>query len=232
MRRLLLVFGVALWAGVATADEVSDLIKQLKSGDVDTRRSAARALGDSGAAAKEGVPALTDALRDSDLYVRRFAARSLGQIGAPAKSAVPALSTILRNGRDKKEVLDAAADAIGKIGGGSGSLDALAATLRDTTREPESRRQAAEALGKMGASAKPAIPVLLEVLKPAKGPPPAGSGDIRVEAATALGEIATPSDKRAVEMLKTVSDDKMLRRDRMLMKAVNDALKKIQAKTS
>jgi HEAT repeat protein len=232
MRRFLLVTVTALWATTAFADEVGDLAKQLKTGDVDARRAAAKSLGESGAAAKSAVPALTDALRDSDLYVRRFAAQSLGQIGPAAKSAVPVLSTLVRNGRDKKEVLDAAADAIGKIGGGVGSVEALAATLRDTSRESESRRQAAEALGRMGASAKPAIPALLEVLKPAKGPPPPGSGDIRAEAATALGEIATPTDKRAVEVLKSVSDDKMLRRDRTLMKAVNDALKKIQAKTS
>jgi hypothetical protein len=68
------------------------------------------------------------------------------------------------------------------------------------------------------------------VLKPTKGQPPTGSGDLRAEAAGALAEIATPADKSAVDTLTTLSNDRMLKRDRTLMKAVNDALKKIQAK--
>jgi HEAT repeat protein len=231
MKRLVLVLGVMIVATAAAADEVQNLVKQLKTGDVEGRRTAAKALGDSGPA-KDAVAALTDALKDSDLYVRRFAAQSLGQIGAPAKSAVPALSTMLRNGRDRKEVLDAATDAIAKIGGGAGSVEALTATLRDTSRDSESRRQAAEALGKLGAAAKPAIPALMEVLRPGKGAQPAGIGEIRAEAATALGEIATPTDKGALETLKAVSDDRMLRRDQTLMRAVNGAMKKIKSKES
>jgi HEAT repeat protein len=231
MKRCLALLGVVLVSAAAAADDVADLVKQLKGGEVDARRNAARALGESGPDAKDAVPGLTDALKDGDMYVRRFAARSLGQIGPAAKSAVPALSAIVRKGGDKKEVIDAATDAIGKIGGGANSVDALAATLRDSTRDPESRRLAAEALGKLGSAAKPAIPALLEVLKPGKGPPPAGSGDIRAEAAAALGEIATTNDKRAIDTLKAASEDRMIRRDRTLMKAVNDALKKIQSKS-
>ena len=139
---------------------------------------------------------------------------------------------MLRNGRDRKEVLDAATDAIAKIGGGAGSVEALTATLRDTSRDSESRRQAAEALGKLGAAAKPAIPALMEVLRPGKGAQPAGIGEIRAEAATALGEIATPTDKGALETLKAVSDDRMLRRDQTLMRAVNGEMKKIKSKES
>ena len=80
----------------------------------------------------------------------------------------------------------------------------------------------------MGAEAKQAIPTLVDVLKPAKGPAPAG--DLRAEIATALGEIASPNDKPAVDVLTALSTDRGLRRDRTLMKAVNDALKKIQSK--
>jgi HEAT repeat protein len=232
MKRFVLMLGAMVAASAAAADEAKDLVKQLKTGDVEGRRTAAKALGESGPEAKDAVGALTEALKDNDLYVRRFAAQSLGQIGSPAKSAVPALSALLRNGRDRKEVLDAVADAIGKIGGGTGSVEALTATLLDKSRDAESRRQAAEALGKMGEAAKAAIPALLDVLKPTKGQQTTGSGDIRAEAATALGEIATPTDKRAMETLKTVSEDRMLRRDPTLMRAVNGALKKIQAKQS
>jgi HEAT repeat protein len=232
IKPFVLMLAVAVTATAAMADDVSNLVKQLKSGDVEVRRTAAKALGDGGPSAKDAVPGLTEALRDSDLYVRRFAAQSLGQIGPAAKSAVPALSTILKRGSDRKEVLAAVTDAISKIGGGSGSVDALAATLVDSSRDTESRRAAAEALGKLGSAAKPAIPALLEVLKPLKAPPAGSSNEIRAEAAAALGEIATPTDKRAVETLKAVSDDRMAKRDPALMRAVNGAMKKIQAKQS
>jgi HEAT repeat protein len=221
---------VLLLATVAAADEVRGLIKQLKNGEVDARRSAAKALGDFGTGAKDAVPALTTALQDGDKFVRRFAAHSLGEIGPDAKQAVPALSALVRNGNEKNEVLDAAVEALGKIGWGQGAVFALVGTLKDTGREPELRRKAAESLGKMGPDARTSIAALVEVLKPTKGQPSAGSGDLRVEAAGALAEIATPADKSAVDALTTLSNDRMLRRDRTLMKAVNDALKKIQAK--
>jgi HEAT repeat protein len=233
MKQLVAVLGVMLGTALAVADQVPDLIKQLKTGDAEARRNAAKALGESGSDAKEAVGALGVALRDSDRYVRRFAAQSLGEIGPAAKPAVPALSALLREGKDSREVLDAAATALGKIGDVQGSIATLTGTLRDTTREYEVRRQAAEALGKLGPAAKPAIPVLVAVLKPAgKGTPPAGSGDLRAEAASALAEIANADDKAAVEALTTLSNDRMLRRDRTLMKAVNDALKKVQSKKS
>jgi HEAT repeat protein len=233
MRRFLTAAAFLLAPAVfAAAGEVKDLAKQLREGDVEARRAAAKALGEQGPAAKESVQALTIALKDSDRYVRRFAAQALGEIGPEAKFAAPVLSAIVRDGKDKKEVLEAAAAALGKIGAGPSSLYALAATLRDTSRDPEVRRQAAEALGKMGASAKPAIPALVDVLKPGKGQPPPGSGDLRAEAATALAEIASPEDKPAIDTLTALSTDRMIRRDRTLMKAVNDALKKIQSKKS
>lgn len=230
MKPLLAVLSVALAAATAGADEVSDLVRQLKSGDVDARRTAAKSLGEAGAGAASAVPALTSALRDGDLYVRRFAAQSLGEIGAGAKSAVPALTALLQKSGERKEVLDAATAALGKIGGGAGSVKALVATLTNAEGDPEVRRQAAETLGKMGADAKRAIPALMSVLKPPKGPPPAG--DLRTAAAEALGEIATPSDKQTVTLLTDLSNDKALRRDRALMQAVNDALKKIKGKKS
>jgi HEAT repeat protein len=219
-------------AAIVADDDVSSLVKQLRTGDVEARRSAANTLGESGAAAKDAVPALTEALKDNDRFVRRFAAQALGEIGPAAKSAVPALSALLRDGREKKEVLDAVANALGKLGADVGSVVALVATLRDTSRDSEVRRQAAESLGKMGTSAKNAIPALIDVLKPVKGTPPAGSGDLRVEVANAIGEIASPDDKPAVDSLTSLSNDRMVKRDRTLTKAIADALKKINAKKS
>ena len=230
MKLLLVLPALSLAALFVAADDVPQLVKQLKSGDVDARRSAAKGLGELGSGAKEAVPALIEALKDNDRFVRRFAAQALGEVGPAARSAVPTLNGLLRKGEEKKEVLDAVTAALGKIGGGPSSAKMLAMTLLDKGSDTEVRRQAAEALGKMGSGAKTAIPALVEVLKPAKGPPP--PGELRTEAATALGEIATPADKAAVDALTTLSTDKGLRRDGVLMKAINDALKKIKAKTT
>lgn len=232
MRQFLAIVGMVLTATAASAADVSDLIKQLKDKDIDVRRSAAKDLASAGPDAKAAVPALTAALKDGDLFVRRFAAQALGEIGKEAKSAAPSLNALLKEGKDKKEVLDAAAGALGKIGGSPDSVKALASTLKDTGADPGVRRQAAESLGKLGGDAKSAIPVLVDVLKPAKGGAMPRGTDFRPEVATALGEIATPADKTAVDALKTLSEDRAIRRDRNLQKAIADALKKINAKQS
>jgi HEAT repeat protein len=64
MKRFLGLIGVVLCATLTPAAEVGDLVKQLKSGDNDTRRAAAKTLGEGGAQSKEAVPALIDALKD------------------------------------------------------------------------------------------------------------------------------------------------------------------------
>ena len=62
---------------------------------------------------------MTKALKDDDVFVRRFSAQALGSIGPDAKEAGPTLAAILKDAKDKKEVQEAAADALGKFGAGS-----------------------------------------------------------------------------------------------------------------
>jgi len=86
---LLVIFGAALAAcgsprparTEAPSCWVPGLIDALKSEDATVRRSAARALGRIGPAAREAVPALTCALLDQDEQVRSSARGALYRIG-------------------------------------------------------------------------------------------------------------------------------------------------------
>jgi HEAT repeat protein len=232
MKRLLGAVGMVLGlAAAAGAADVPDLVKQLKDADPTVRRAAAKALGEACADAKTAVGPLAKALKDTDPFVRRFAAQALGEIGPDAKDAVPALNDLIKRGTDRKEVLEAAATALGKIGAGKVGVAALAATVKDKSADVLVRRKAAESLGAMGPDAKAAIPALLSVLKPAGNNAMPRGGDFRPEVAEALGQIAGPDDKAAVDTLTALSTDRQVR-DRNLKKAINDALKKIQAKKS
>jgi HEAT repeat protein len=231
MKRLFSVACLLLGAAaLAPAAEVSDLTKQLKSPDADQRRAAAKSLFEMGDEAKDAVPDLMVALKDKDLFVRRFAAQSLGEIGANARTAIPALKGSLSD--SKKEVVEAAAVALGKIG--SDGISTLTDVVKDRKQDTEVRRQAILALGTAGASAKDAVPVLVDVLKDASAGS-AGKGkkkgnndepNLRVDAAEALGDIG-PDAKDAVSALEDLASAKG---KSPLKMAANDALKKITGK--
>ena len=229
MKRLCGVL-VALFC-VATAAQAADvpgLIKQLKDSDPDLRRQAAKALGEAGKEAAPAVPALLQALKDKDLFVRRFAALALGDIGADPKTVVPALSAVINDNREKKDVQDAAVTALGKLG--ATSVGPLTATAKDPTKNPQVRRKAVEALGLLGADAKSALPTLLEILNPkGKRGNNVQDVDVRIEAANALGTLATKDDKAVVEALGAIVNDKKFP-NRNIKQAAAAALKKIKGK--
>lgn len=216
---------VAATAYVEAAD-VNDLVKKLSDSDVDVRRAAAKELGDMGAEAKAAVPALRKSLRDRDLFVRRFGLEALGKIGPEAKAAVPEMALALRD--EKKEVALAAAEALGNMG--PAAVPSLTAAVKDAEKDPQVRKKAALSLGKIGGPARSAVPVLADVLS-GKGPATKKKGkdlndtDVRVEAATALGSLAKPEDKDAIEALKGVSEGKQ--KNKALQKVASDSLRKI-----
>jgi HEAT repeat protein len=228
MRTWLGGLGVALGlvASVFGAD-VAEMVKQLKDPDADARRAAAKALADAGGDARAAVPALVAALKDKDLYVRRFAAQALGQVGASPGDAVTALKAALND--PHREVQEAAAASLAKMGPAAAA--ALAAVAREADREPEVRRRAVESLGALGRDARAALPVLVQVLKGTGGPGKkmmmGGTADVRVAAATALGNIARSSDKEAVAALQSMTDKKQ--RDRSLRQAAQMSLQKIKS---
>jgi HEAT repeat protein len=225
MRKVLGAVAVGLCVAVAAfGADVGALIKQLKDGDNDARRAAAKALAEAGGDARAAVPALVRALKDKDLFVRRFAAQALGEVGADPKEALVPLRNALNDPR--KEVQEAAATALGKLG--APAVGALAAVVKDPNKETEVRRRAVEALGEMGPDARPAVPVLVGTLKAGGGKKKVpGDADIRVEIATALGNIAAPGDKKVLDALTALTDRKQVR-DRSLMQAARQAIQKLQ----
>ncbi len=225
MRHILALAGLVVCATLARGADVKDLIKQLKDDDNDTRRAAAKALADGGAESKEAVPALIQALKDRDTFVRRFSAQALGEIGPDAKSAVPALTMALDDA--KKEVQSAAAAALGKVG--PSGVETLVGIVKNDKKDPATRRQAINSLSSLGSGARSAVPALTEIVKEKTGKgKKALPEDLRVDAATALGTLATADDKETIEALQALLDKKS-KAPRGLKQAANMAIRKIRS---
>ena len=219
MKTLLKAVGVVLCMTAAVhAAEVTELVAQLKNQDPALRRTAAKELGEAGANAKTAVPALSVALKDKDWHVRRFSALALANIGPDAKKATPNLAALLNNAKEQKEVQEAAAEALGKIG--AGSVDALVKAVKDSDRDPMIRKKAIEGLAAIGPDAKSAVPALTRALK---------DGTLRLDAAIALGDIG-PGAKSALETLKETAANKKNKKDKAFKQAVKEAVRKINAK--
>ncbi len=203
-------------AVAARAQDVNELVKQLKSRDEEQRRVAARSLGEMGADAKSAVPALAAALKDDDLFVRRFAAHSLGEVGPDAKSAVPALKAAL--GDAKKEVASAAAESLAKVG--PDGVKVLTDILGNTKADADSRRKAIAGLSKAGPDVKPALPKLVELLQ---------DKDLRPDVVSALGDLGpNAKDDKVIKALQDVLGEKGVKKDfRML---VQTTLRSVQGK--
>jgi HEAT repeat protein len=199
--------------GSARADGVSQFVKQLKDADAETRRAAAKSLGEMGAEAKDAVPDLMKSLKDKDMFVRRFSAQALAGIGADAKDAIPALKEALTDNR--KEVAEAAAGALAKVG--PDGVSTLTDLAKDKKKDTAIRRKAIEALSHAGEDAKPAVPVLGDLL---------ADTSLAVDAAAALGELGpVAKDDKILDALRDAADKK--NKDRSLRETAQTALRKI-----
>jgi HEAT repeat protein len=140
---------------------VNGLIASLQDKRVEIRRAAAEALGHLGADAKPAVPALIEALKDADPEVRWIAVDALGHVGADAKPAVPALVAALKD----PALCSIAVDALGGIGAeAKDAAPSLAELLKGDNAQL--RRMAAVALARIGGpGSRPAVPVLIEMLR-------------------------------------------------------------------
>jgi HEAT repeat protein len=172
---LCLPAAVTVVRGQDPESSVPDLIVQLKSDDVNTRRDAAYEINRLGRKAKEAVAALTDALDDGDPQVWWRSASALAKIGADAKPAIPKLVAGLQVGGQRQYRF---AYALGKIG--PEAIPALLETLK--SEQPNARAGAAKALGWMGAKVEPAGGPLIQILRDKE----AGARELASEA---LGEI-------------------------------------------
>ncbi len=125
--------------------------------------------------------------------LRSEAANALGRYGPKAEAAVPALTAALKD-RDVN-VRTTAAIALGKVGARSApAVKALTQAL-GRERDVELQAAAAEALGMIGDKAAPAASALVAALG-------SESGDVRREAAGALGFLGPKAEKVAVRPLR------------------------------
>lgn len=223
-----------VFAGAVLAQDAMELVKKLKSDDVEERRRAAKKLAD---LKEDGKPATSEMIavlkKEQDLYVKRFLAQGLGAVKADPKIAVPVLASLLKE--NKLELVAAAIESLGQMG--AQGVDPLVKVLagRSTPEgkgknkeekkggllkndpEAELRAKAANSLGDIGPDAKAAVPALMKALN---------DKSARIEAANALGSIG-PGAKQAVEKLRDMAEDKQNKRDKNFTKACNEAIRKI-----
>lgn len=251
MRRLSALLLLGALAATASAD-VPGLVKKLSSKDNEERRDAAKGLGDLGKGAKAAVPSLVKALKDDDRFVRRWSAEALGKIGPDAKDSIPALEKLLEDG--SQPVRLAAVKALANMGPtalaaltkalaatgdvqehavpalaelGEPAAPALAGAIKNAKMSPELRKTAVTAVGKMGKAGHVAVPMLASVAKDPKAGGQPGQ-QLRMEAITTLGRLATKEDKEAVAVLDEITKDE--KGNRQVKDVATKALQAIQTK--
>ncbi len=183
--------------GPAAVAAVPDLVRLL--GDRVAGESAAYALA---AVGPEAVPALREAISTNDLDVLDHVCLALGEMGLAARPAVPDLIALLKD-EDRRGM---AAEALGHLG------PVAVPTLIEALAHADAnvRFGAVEALGNAKAHAGPAVPNLIEALRPGGGAPPANDPEGEDERARwrgrvvwALGNIG-PAARAAVPALVRV----------------------------
>lgn len=208
----------------ADVEERREAVTRLGAlGRPESSRAAANALGDAAAIVRataaravlslppnEAATLILPLLRDRDEFVRREAAYALGLTRSPG--VVSALAAALETDK-QASVRGAAAVALGQIGD-SAAAPALAGALSRRLRAPGFfnrvlrrrveedefvRRAAAVSLGQL--RSREAVPVLVETLANARAP-----GDVRREAARALGLIGDPAAVPALRSVLTHGD--------------------------
>jgi HEAT repeat protein len=221
---VVLFFVVAGAPREATALQSSfqDEIANLRSPNVGTRASAAKALGQSGR--PEAIPALTEAMRDPELKVRKQTVESLRRFNS--SEAVDGLLVGLQD--DDKGIRDDAMQALLEIYVGTGNADmggplafilgpryktpplnglipvdarvVNGLELRLQDEEPSLRRRAAFSLGVL--RAKDAVDTLGAALYDP-------SRDVGLECVDALGKIGTPEAGEALRSALTSARPEM-----------------------
>jgi HEAT repeat protein len=201
------------------------LIKALgnQNEDEQVRIHAAHSLGRFEANAKCAIPYLLQALKDKSRSVSDFAGFALGKIGAVDPIVVPALIECLKS----DWTAQAAAGALGDIGPKASEavppLIELARLERKNKKggsQERVREVAVRALGRMGTAARPAVLVLLEILKNRELP-----SDMRRDAAISLSQIS-PKSPETMTALREAAKEK----DASLSQVARQMLEKIGAK--
>jgi len=192
LRLFFTLMALAVIGMLAAADEVEDLIEDLKSGDRDERVRAAEALG--WIEDPRTVDPLVGALKDEEDWVRAAAARSLGEIGDPR--AVDPLIETLKDREAPSELRRRAAWALSKIGDQRG-VDPLIQVLKED--DEHMHKIATEGISQIG---EDALDPLIEALKD-------DSWIVRGVAAEALVDIGDAAIDPLIETLK--EEDELVR---------------------
>lgn len=205
MKRLSALFVTPVLVAIAWADgqptNVQDRLQKvradLKSSQVELRRTAIRSLVHSDLSAKlrEEMQA---ALKDSDAEVRATAATATGNLGAVAVPAMPALIAQMQND-PSKEARETAARALGRIGKATPGERSGVAPLRQTAvkdADPVTRVVALGALAMMDVDIPKQVTALRKYLHD-------DDGLVRMKSAHSLGMIG-PAAKVAAPEIVTV----------------------------
>ena len=136
--------------------DISALILDLQDPNDNVRSSAADALGDLGAEAKDAIPALIVVVQqEQDYWVRNRAIVALGNMGEAAKTAIPDLVALLKDSDEKVHRI--AAEALGEIG-----AEAISALIQ-AFEERAIRRDVVYALGRIKPTNQDVIDFLTKI---------------------------------------------------------------------
>ncbi len=143
---------------VIGAVDVTRLAAELKSEDVNARRSAAEQISQHGGDLRAVSIELVEACADADEEVREWIVTALEELDSPADTDVPELAELLDD--DSDDVGYWAATLLGRLGKtAADAVPALVAALTDA-KGMATRQRAAWALGKIGRKATDALPAL------------------------------------------------------------------------
>ncbi|MGE3808223.1 MAG: HEAT repeat domain-containing protein [Gemmataceae bacterium] len=174
------------------------LQESLKHENAEVRKRAVMVVGTIGGA--EATPMLLAALGDDDLLVRGEAETALG---LNTDTHLRALTVLFEGLKDPDERVRAAAEAsVARLGAPRvEALPMYVALLRDRDQSVAAQRYAAAALLKLGKQAEPAMPVLLDAVRPGR------DAVVRRDCLVALGNTSGPSKPQAVEILLAAAKD-------------------------
>jgi HEAT repeat protein len=145
---------------------VSDLIKELQSGNRTVRWQAAKTLGQQGPTANEAYPELVCALDDVDAGVRDAVRVALTKVGEPRAGAEPGLVEALK--QPSPVVSEFAFGTLAKMGLDPDHEAQIYADVLKSERAPAVRVRAVQALGRLSPkSHKVAVPALIKAQKDA-----------------------------------------------------------------
>ena len=173
---------------------VPALIEALKDEGENVRWMAGYALEEMGSDARAAVPALIEALKDEDEGVRAEAAEALAEIDPNVRVAVPVLLKMLED--ELRHRRSRAAAALGKIGP---DVEAAVSAFIDASKDKRTHVWGNYALFKI-ASRPDTIPALIEAMGDE-------NGDVREEAADALGRIGPDARAAVPALTKALSDE-------------------------